>query len=99
MNILYLCPDLGIPVLGRKGASVHVRELAGAFLRAGHGITVVAQSLLKSPEETPAAFAVPLLQVRARAATSNAVQAFKQFNETIGANSPFPGELRRIFYN
>ena len=31
MKILYLCPDLGIPVLGRKGAAVHVRELIGAF--------------------------------------------------------------------
>src|SRR5262249_3940411 len=31
MKILYLCADSGIPVLGRKGASVHVRELIAAF--------------------------------------------------------------------
>ena len=28
MRLLYLCCDPGIPVLGHKGASVHVRELA-----------------------------------------------------------------------
>src|SRR5438034_34415 len=39
MKILYLCADAGIPVLGRKGASVHVRELIGAFARAGHRVT------------------------------------------------------------
>ena len=31
MKILYLCSDLGIPVLGRKGASVHVRSLVAAY--------------------------------------------------------------------
>jgi glycosyltransferase involved in cell wall biosynthesis len=31
MRLLYLCCDPGIPVLGHKGASVHVRELATAL--------------------------------------------------------------------
>ena len=31
MRLLYLCCDPGVPVLGHKGASVHVRELATAF--------------------------------------------------------------------
>jgi len=99
MKILYLCPDLGIPVLGRKGASVHVRELAGAFARAGHRITVAAQMLVKSPWEPPAQFDVPLLQVRPNPAASDAVQAFKQFNDTLGSENSFPGELRHILYN
>src|SRR5262245_63979556 len=43
VRILYLCADLGIPVLGRKGASVHVRSLAAALTRAGHAV-VVAES-------------------------------------------------------
>ena len=47
MNILYLCPDLGIPVLGRKGASVHVRELVAEFGRAGNAVVVAAPLLNK----------------------------------------------------
>jgi glycosyltransferase involved in cell wall biosynthesis len=99
MKLLYLCPDLGIPVLGHKGASVHVRELTGAFKRAGHRITLAAQLLNKSPWETPAAFDMPLLQIRPTVGASGAVQAFKEFNETLGAENSLPGELRRILYN
>jgi hypothetical protein len=54
MRILYLCPDLGIPVLGRKGASVHVRGLVAALCRAGHSVVLSAPLLNKSPWEEPA---------------------------------------------
>lgn len=35
MRIAYVCADPGIPVYGRKGASVHVQEVVRAFGRAG----------------------------------------------------------------
>ena len=59
MKILYLCSDLGIPVLGRKGASVHVRGLVAAFVRAGHFIVLAAALLNKTPWERPASLNVP----------------------------------------
>ena len=99
MKILYLCPDLGIPVLGRKGAAVHVRELAAAFGRAGHRVVLAAQILNKSPWEQPASVDLPLLQVKPSAGGSAAVLALKEFNELIGAENGLPGELRRILYN
>ena len=40
MRLLYLSTDPGIPVLGHKGASVHVRELASALSRLGVDIAV-----------------------------------------------------------
>ena len=40
MNVAYLCADRGIPVLGFKGASVHVREMVCAFARTGHEVTL-----------------------------------------------------------
>ena len=43
MRVLYVCADRGIPVLGNKGASVHVRSLANAMLKAGHAVTLVAR--------------------------------------------------------
>jgi len=42
LNILYLCSDRGIPIRGHKGAAVHVRALADAFIRAGHNVTIMA---------------------------------------------------------
>jgi glycosyltransferase involved in cell wall biosynthesis len=43
MNVLYVCADRGIPVLGNKGASVHVRSLASALQQLGHSVTLVAR--------------------------------------------------------
>lgn len=41
MKILYLNPDRGIPVLGAKGASVHVREFVTALAEQGHEVVLV----------------------------------------------------------
>ncbi len=45
MRIVYLCPDPGIPVLGHKGASVHLRSLASALVRRGHDVLLVARAI------------------------------------------------------
>ena len=99
MKILYLCSDLGIPVLGRKGASVHLRSLVTAFVRAGHSVVLAAPLLNKSPWEGPAKLDVSLLHLPPSADTVNAVLALKSFNEMLGVANPLPGELRRILYN
>ena len=99
MKILYLCPDLGIPVLGRKGASVHVRELIGAFACAGHHVTLAAQTLIKSSSETPAKVSARVIQVLPDPATTTAAQRLKEFNERLGLENSLPGELRRVLYN
>lgn len=41
MKIAYLCADRGIPVLGDKGASVHVREFVTALADMGHEVTLL----------------------------------------------------------
>jgi glycosyltransferase involved in cell wall biosynthesis len=48
MRLLFLCCDPGIPVLGHKGASVHVRELATALSRFGADVAIA------SPRTEPA---------------------------------------------
>jgi glycosyltransferase involved in cell wall biosynthesis len=45
MRILYLCPDHGIPVYGRRGCSTHVRETCYALQRAGHEITLLVSQI------------------------------------------------------
>jgi glycosyltransferase involved in cell wall biosynthesis len=99
MRILYLCPDLGIPVLGRKGASVHVRSLAAAMTRAGHAVVVAAGVLSKSPWEEPARLEVRLLHLPADPDRSGAVAALKALNATLGIANGLPAELRQILYD
>lgn len=41
MKICYLCGDHGIPILGRKGCSTHVRETCRALQEAGHEVFIV----------------------------------------------------------
>jgi glycosyltransferase involved in cell wall biosynthesis len=42
VKIAYLCADPGIALLGHKGASVHLRSLAGALARRGHDVCLLA---------------------------------------------------------
>lgn len=41
MRIAYVCADLGIPALGHKGASVHMREFTNALVELGHDVHLV----------------------------------------------------------
>lgn len=43
-HVVYLCPN-GVPILGDKGASVHVRSMAEAFRRQGCNVTILAADL------------------------------------------------------
>lgn len=45
MRILYLNFDRGVPVLGDKGASVHVRAMTSALVRLGHEVTMLCSRL------------------------------------------------------
>lgn len=55
MNIAYLCADRGIPVLGDKGASVHVRELISALARLDHEVVLLCSRLGSGNPPPPAA--------------------------------------------
>ena len=44
LNIAYLCSDVGVPVLGFKGCSVHVREMASALAGLGADVSIYALS-------------------------------------------------------
>ncbi len=48
MKIAYVCADLGIPVLGNKGASVHMREFTHALVTLGHDVRVYATCALSA---------------------------------------------------
>ncbi len=54
MKILYLNTDRGIPVLGDKGASVHVRSFTKAAAALGHEVVLACASLGRGNPEPPA---------------------------------------------
>jgi glycosyltransferase involved in cell wall biosynthesis len=54
VKILYLNPDRGIPVLGDKGASVHVREFVTAASAIGHEVTLACARLGEGNPPPPA---------------------------------------------
>ena len=99
MKVLYLCSDLGIPVLGRKGAAVHVRVLSEALQRVGHSVVVAAPSLNKDPWEAPQKVNVALAHLPPSPEVVQAVLGVTEFNESLEIESSLPGELRRILYN
>ncbi len=61
MRLLYLSADPGVPVLGHKGASVHVRALVSAL--AGKGASVVLASPRTRPEGETLAAPVELVEI------------------------------------
>ena len=53
MRIALLCSDLGIPFGGVKGASVHLRAVAGSLLRMGHQVSAIVANTGPEPGYTP----------------------------------------------
>jgi glycosyltransferase involved in cell wall biosynthesis len=49
MNVAYVCADPGVPVFGRKGASVHVQEVIRAMLARGVSVTLFARRFGGAP--------------------------------------------------
>lgn len=54
MRVLYLSADPGVPMLGHKGASVHVRELVSAMAAAGATVMVVSPRIGAETDILPA---------------------------------------------
>ncbi len=65
MRVLYLNPDCGIPVLGDKGASVHVREFVTALTAQGHEALLLCATLGDGNELRARIVEVPLLNTEA----------------------------------
>jgi glycosyltransferase involved in cell wall biosynthesis len=61
MNVLYVCADRGIPLLGGKGASVHVRAVTSAMQAIGHRVTLAVRRL-DSGNVAPAVYRIEQLE-------------------------------------
>ena len=99
MNILYVCQDYGIPVLGNKGASVHVREMIAAMRRAGHRVSLVAPVSTKSAWDEPAPVDAQFLHLPASEEFLAGVQAADDYCSELGIESDYAKDVRRILYD
>ncbi len=45
MRVAYVCTDPGVPIFGRKGGSIHVREVVRAMLAQGAEVEIIARRL------------------------------------------------------
>jgi glycosyltransferase involved in cell wall biosynthesis len=61
LNVLYVCADRGIPLLGHKGASVHVRSITSALQRGGHDVSIAARNV-EGDSAAPAVSRIVLLE-------------------------------------
>jgi glycosyltransferase involved in cell wall biosynthesis len=61
MRIAYVSGDLGVPVFGTKGASIHVRELTHALRLLGHEVLILTA---RAGGQAPPAFDVPVCEIR-----------------------------------
>ena len=76
MKVLYVCADRGIPLLGGKGASVHVRAVTAAIQALGHEVTLAVRRL-DSGNAAPAIHRIEKL-------SSDADRAARQVEDLIG---------------
>lgn len=93
-RVAYVCADLGIPVFGRKGASVHVQEVLRGLLRRGAQVVLFAQRLGgEVPPDLAALKVVELPQVDksgdAQARAGAALAANSALTAALQAHGPF----------
>lgn len=100
MRIAYLSSDFGVPVGGRKGASIHVGEMVRALQRAG------AQMTLFSPSIDAAARSVGgelegarLVAIEPESQHVGLLEELRRIEDGVGSPSRLRPELRNLLYN
>jgi glycosyltransferase involved in cell wall biosynthesis len=94
MRIAYLTADFGVPVLGTKGASAHVRGLVRGLESWGHDVLVLASNVGDGSEVT-ARF--PVQQLPFGTAVLELYEALKQ--EQLCQGTRLAKDLRNLLYS
>ena len=94
MRIAYLSTDFGVPILGTKGASVHVRQLVEALTRRGHEVLILTPNTGGAPAR-PTTFAMTALPFD----EIPALLHDKLKEEAICSGNRLAKDLRNLFYS
>ncbi|MEN8207502.1 MAG: hypothetical protein ABFS24_16085, partial [Pseudomonadota bacterium] len=87
MKILFICADFGIPVFGSKGASVHVRELAAAFSRCGHQVTIAGPVGSSTAGDTATIGNIEFMQIPLSHESKSCSKLVKNYVKAIGVEN------------
>lgn len=93
-RVLYVSQDLGIPIRGHKGASAHVRQIAGQFAARGLAVSVLSPDPGPEPPDGNA-FALPVQVVAPPAWTTRWMQHLPKGT----ARRDVAKETRRLLHN
>jgi len=101
VHILMLCSDFGIPLYGHKGASVHLRAMAQAFMNLGHAVCVVSPQVEASGN---ADFKVPVHALPLTREQQDLVADLRKLDRHLGnLGTEHPArlaqEVRNLLYN
>ncbi len=80
MRVAYVCADLGVPVFGRKGCSIHVQEVLRAFVGLGAEVDLFASRIEEPAPADLKSIRVHEIPVRALGGAASREQA------ALGAN-------------
>lgn len=94
MRIAYLTSDFGVPVLGSKGASVHVRRLVSALTERGHELLVLTPNRGPGADE---AFTAELAEIPFDGAAARLHQELAA--EDLCQGNRLAKDLRNLFYS
>src|SRR5437667_8105833 len=99
MRLLYVSADPGVPVLGHKGASVHLRELVTAFVAEGASVAIASPRIrpegdrLDAPadllEITPVVAKLHRGAASLRAAIDQQARELTHFAQRLGATAMY----------
>jgi glycosyltransferase involved in cell wall biosynthesis len=94
VRIAYLSTDFGVPVLGTKGASVHLRKLVEALASRGHEVVV-----LSPTPGTGTSAPIPFRIVPLPFGEIPALLQERLKAEPIASGNRLPQDLRNLFYS
>ncbi len=80
MRIAYVCADAGVPIFGRKGASIHVQEVVRALGRTGADVEIFARRVGDVPP--PGLERVPVHRLPSAPATLGAAERERAARES-----------------
>ena len=93
MRVAYVCADRGVPIFGRKGASIHVQEVVRALMARGARIELFVANLGNGAPaglEMVPVYLLSALPKRERAAREQeAIRANRDLRDALEREGPF----------
>jgi glycosyltransferase involved in cell wall biosynthesis len=99
MQIAYLCADVGIPVYGCKGSSIHIRSMVTAWQRMGHQVTIFSPSTTEGLAHYQGIEQLQTVPTPLPALFPEMAHELDAVDQLLGRPSRVKQDLRNFWYN